>query len=85
MKEIKYKVVEHLGYDTTNKKQKVIGEITKTQYDLYFKPTNPNELKHFADDFHEGRPYNDEDWLVNQYNRNRHGKDHISSSKQIKS
>ena len=29
MKEIKYKVVEHLGYDTTDKKQKVIGEITK--------------------------------------------------------
>ena len=76
MKEITYKIVENLGYDAKDKKQTVIGEITKTEYDLYF--------KHFADDFHEGRPYNDENWVVNQYNRNRHSKDHISSSKQIK-
>ena len=84
MKEITYKIVENLGYDAKDKKQTVIGEITKTEYDLYFKPKNPNELKHFADDFHEGRPYNDENWVVNQYNRNRNSKDHISSSKQIK-
>ena len=55
MKEITYKIVENLGYDAKDKKQTVIGEITKTEYDLYFKPKNPNELKHFADDFHEGK------------------------------
>ena len=65
MKETTYKLVENLGYDTKDKKQTVIGEITKTEYEQYLW-TKPNtndlveEIKKRYDGFESKEEY--EEW-----------------------
>ena len=61
MEEIVYKIVENLGYDTKDKKQTVIGEITETEYKQYFQTkSNTNNLVEEIKKRYEGFQSKDE-------------------------